>query len=777
MSDNKLQFRISSALKNLIGKELITNEYVAVFELVKNAFDAYAKNVEIIFENIYDEIIDNRKLIIKDNGKGMNFNDLNNKWLFVAYSAKTDGTEDISEEDVKDYRNKIKTNRVFAGAKGVGRFSCDRLGTKLNLKTIKDEPKPKIENLIVHWEDFEKDAKEDFININVTHNILSKNPYPELQHGTILEITRLRDAWDREKLLSLKHSLERLINPNQENDTRNFKIKIIAKDEIVNDKEAENERDKVNGSIKNFLLETLDLKTTQIVSGIISGGEEIVTKLVDRGKLIYEIKEKNPYYPFLKSNIVIHLFHLNRSAKYSFTRLMGIAPVQYGSVFLYKNGFRIYPFGEIHSDVLGIDRRKQQGYARFMGTRELLGRIEINDYLNIDDLKETTSRDGGLIKNVHYVKLVDFFFEKALKRLEKYVVDLIKWGEPSEDYDNKEIKPTDITKDILLLISNIAKEDDVIDVKYDAKNLAKILNDRSDENLPKTLKSVEVLADKTNNPELQKKVQKLVAQFREHQIAKKETEAELEKERVEKNLALKDVEQRVGENIFLRSITSTEIKEVASLQHHIERGTDRIERNLKSLKSAVDENSDITILHDYIDRISFEIKKISTISRFITRANFNTEAKSITKDIVEYINEYVNNVYSNYKDIKINNKLLKFSLVNDDNLDFITKFKPLEIVVVVDNLIDNSQKANAKSFIIKYDLDSKKNLNIHFIDDGDGITNTNLNRIFDFGFTTRNGGSGIGLYHVKKIVEDSGGNITVNNKMKKGVEFIIRLTK
>ena len=79
MSDNKLQFRISSALKNLIGKELITNEYVAVFELVKNAFDAYAKNVEIIFENIYDEIIDNRKLIIKDNGKGMNFNDLNNK--------------------------------------------------------------------------------------------------------------------------------------------------------------------------------------------------------------------------------------------------------------------------------------------------------------------------------------------------------------------------------------------------------------------------------------------------------------------------------------------------------------------------------------------------------------------------------------------------------------------------------------------------------------------------------------------------------------------------
>ena len=50
----KVQFKISSALKNLIGKELITDEFVAVFELVKNSFDANAKNVKIIFENQYN---------------------------------------------------------------------------------------------------------------------------------------------------------------------------------------------------------------------------------------------------------------------------------------------------------------------------------------------------------------------------------------------------------------------------------------------------------------------------------------------------------------------------------------------------------------------------------------------------------------------------------------------------------------------------------------------------------------------------------------------------
>ena len=50
----ELNFRISSALKNLIGKELITDEFVAVFELVKNSFDANAKNVRIVFKNQYD---------------------------------------------------------------------------------------------------------------------------------------------------------------------------------------------------------------------------------------------------------------------------------------------------------------------------------------------------------------------------------------------------------------------------------------------------------------------------------------------------------------------------------------------------------------------------------------------------------------------------------------------------------------------------------------------------------------------------------------------------
>src|SRR6266513_1688888 len=112
MSKPKDKFRVSSALKTIIGRELITDDFVAVFELVKNSFDAHARNVEIRFEGL---TTDDPKLIIKDDGKGMTADDIDNKWLFVAYSAKREGTEDDPTGKGKDYRDKISTERTFAG--------------------------------------------------------------------------------------------------------------------------------------------------------------------------------------------------------------------------------------------------------------------------------------------------------------------------------------------------------------------------------------------------------------------------------------------------------------------------------------------------------------------------------------------------------------------------------------------------------------------------------------------------------------------------------------
>ena len=209
---DSLNFRVSAELKNILGRDLITSPNIAILELVKNSYDAHASKVEITFDDDY--------LCIADNGKGMSKQDLIDKWLFVAYSAKSDGTEDIS------YRDKF--TRHYAGAKGIGRLSCDRLANSLILTTRSGESN-KTEVLYVDWASFENNKKTEFNTINIPHESLDSTPaFPQnFTTGTILEFRNLRDNWSRDDILRLKKSLEKMINPFSGTDD-DFQIEIIA---------------------------------------------------------------------------------------------------------------------------------------------------------------------------------------------------------------------------------------------------------------------------------------------------------------------------------------------------------------------------------------------------------------------------------------------------------------------------------------------------------------------------------------------------------------------
>lgn len=517
---SNVTFKISSALKNIIGKELITDDFIAVYELVKNAFDANAREVEIVFEGLKSE---NPRIIIKDNGDGMNDEDLKNKWLFVAYSAK---------KLEQDYRDKIKSNRIYAGAKGIGRFSCDRLGAKLKL-TTKKKKEDTWHVLDVDWTDFEKDAEVEFHTIKAQLTQSKNITIPKLQGGTVLEISELRSLdWNREKILKLRQSLERLINPHQENDVERFVVSLSAPEEIEEDNvlrktKPEEPWNIVNGPVRNFLFEALELKTTQIQLEIDRDGDTLITKLNDRGTLIYELMEHNPYKGIL-FDIQISLFHLNRSAKSSFTRRMGLPPVKYGSVFLYKNGFRVHPFGDVGDDSLEIDRRKQQGIFRFLGNRDLSGRIEING--RNPEFQETSSRDGGLIKNQAFAALKELFIEYALKRLENFVINLAKFGTQGEfpeliDKDTSEQRQ--LTFD---LIVKLTQSEDVVDIRYN-RDILNILENKSAESVTSLLKNLERIASEQENNELDKEIKRAKKQVTVLAKAKEEAEAETEKER------------------------------------------------------------------------------------------------------------------------------------------------------------------------------------------------------------------------------------------------------
>ena len=91
----------------------------------------------------------------------------------------------------------------------------------------------------------------------------------------------------------------------------------------------------------------MTIKTTLIESRLING--VITTKLHDRGEFMYEIQEINTFDKL--EDVTINLYFLNQSAKKTFSHRMGVPPVKYGNVMLFRNGFRVWPYGDQETTV------------------------------------------------------------------------------------------------------------------------------------------------------------------------------------------------------------------------------------------------------------------------------------------------------------------------------------------------------------------------------------------------------------------------------------------
>lgn len=763
---NKLNFKISAALKDIIGRDLITDDYIAVFELVKNSFDAHATKVDIIFENIHSV---NSKIIIRDNGKGMSIEDIENKWLFVAYSAKKDKEDgEVLEDRNYDYREHLNANRAFAGAKGIGRFSCDKLGRRLLLETKKNSPNSTYEVLLTDWEKFEENLKDEFIDITVLHETIEKSNF-DLLHGTVLEITDLRESWNRKKILKLKDSLSKLINPQDIDIFKKFEIYIHAKEELSNDEKENDYFNKVNGKVENFIFSTIELKTTKIKSKIDVAGTRLTTELYDGGTLIYKITEPNTFatndsFKNVKlTNCSISLYYLNKSAKMTFARRMGVPVVNYGHVFLYRNGFRVYPYGEPGEDSFKIDVRKGQGYNRYLGTREIIGHIEIFSDVEEEEVKETSSRGDGLKKTSTYY-LIEECFKETLRKLEKYVVDIQRWGLGIEDNPS-----SDLRERITDFIAKISGTTEILDFEV-SEDFFYILETSQSESAEAIVKNLSKIALETKNDRIIEQSQKAIDAFKKIKKAKEEAELEAIEEQKKANLATEQLRQQIGENLFLKSISTSDFKEVISLLHHVGIYAGTIDNNLKGISLRLQNNIPLSNqeIYDIIKKISFETKKILNIASFATKANFNLQTEFIEVDIVNYISEYIKNIIPSTL-----NKSINIALAPYTNKTYIKKIKPIELNIIIDNLISNSKKAKAKNLILEFYDTDRNSLEVKFIDDGIGILPDLINRVFDFGFTTTDG-SGIGLYHVKEIMNSLRGSTKIsNNAPNPGVTFTL----
>lgn len=792
-----LKFRVSAELKNILGRDLITSDNIAIFELVKNSYDAHATKVNITF--------DEDRIVIADNGKGMSLDDIINKWLFVAYSAKRDGSEDAS------YRSKFKRN--FAGAKGIGRISCDRLARMLKM-TTKSEESSTVETIILDWSEFENNQKQEFDEIPVKHaaTIVPFSFPDNSSTGTVLEFsglhTELNGEMNRDKILSLRKSLEKMINPFS--DTDDFCIEIFApqfaeSDNVLREKIEQNrpcyesltDKEKqdfanwgnsiVNGRIENSIVDILKLKTTQIESAIL--GDRIVTKLTDRGVEMYEIEERNRF-PKL-DNATLNLYYLNRSAKHTFTIRMGIEPVNYGNIFLFRNGFRIWPYGEYDDDSWGINQRAQQGYNRFLGSRDLFGRVDV-ETTKVDDFKESSSRDGGLIKTEASIELMEYF-TSIHRRLERYVAGVL-WGEgflrneyfqsndlalevrkklqESDKYSEDAsyaLKNIGSKIDFLQLVKNLVN-DNAVKVRYYNADLANIVSDVSASEILQAgfFEDFRKVAEKTNDAKLRSNLAVFEQQIDElrKQKAEAERKAEEEKKKAEvarkkaadeerkrkeeeekRQKAEKELNQKTKQNLFLLSTSSLDVDRILKYHHDIRIHSGTITNSLnRLLKLANKEYITKDDIIKYSELISRANSKIMAIAKFATKANFNTDGDDIVADIIEYIEQYINTVLPEFYDDK------KLECITNGIHKVIT-FKPLEVSLMIDNLLSNSFKANASFFSVVFRL-VEDYINMEITDDGIGIDQNIVNpdTIFEKGVTTTNG-SGLGLYNVSCYIK------------------------
>lgn len=772
----KLQFKVSAALKSVIGRDLITNDFVAIFELVKNSIDAGASKIAVVFDL---ENGANSDIRIIDNGKGMSFEDIKEKWLFLAYSAKKEGTED-------------RQTKVYAGNKGVGRFSCDRLGGQLELQ-CKTKKSPLVNVVNVDWGAFERSAEDLFSKIDVEYEESNTFDVPSefvpRQSGVAIRISDIRDAesWTRSKLILLKSNLAKLINPfGSEGDK--FTIEVRCDREAQTDKavldgaqESDDAPQIVNGIVRNSILANLEGKTTWLEARIDADGF-LCSTLHDRGELIYRVREKldSELVPLKKSGFSANLFFLNFAAKNSFKRMMGVRSRDFGSAFLFRNGFRVFPVGDEGDDYWGLDRRKAQGQRRFLGNRDIMGRVDVHG--SEEHFKESSSRDKGLIETPA-ARALGVCFWRCIKKLERYVVGVSWMDQLDKEFETSERMFLDGNRlRIIDLIEDLSSSKEVAVLEYN-RNIIGILSEKA-EGFEPSLSALRKLADRLGDDALAKQVAKAEAVLKraknderealalaEHEEkARQEAERAAEAARIEAEAAKSAYKEEKSRNAFLTSTGTRDKEQLENFIHQMIYFAGHNKRLIKNEIRAITtkQGADWTKVREAFFQLEEGIEKIISTSRYLTVANFRMISGKIRGDLVAFIHEHLTIMAPRFT------SGIEIEVIAPER-EFIMEFPPIEIGILFDNLISNAKKSRASKITFKLAIEGGI-LQILVRDNGHGLS-PDINapdEIFEKGFTRTNG-SGLGLYFCRDQVERLGGSIIAMPRgEQKGFEMLIK---
>lgn len=395
LNSGEFVFRPRARLIKTIGEELISNDNVAITELVKNSYDAGSPIVDITFTgNVKEKEItkrvgrkeiterqhyiekENASIVIYDQGKGMDFGTILHAWMEPATNYK------------KKEENK-NTNRKFSGEKGIGRFASAKLSSKLELITKQEN-----DNEIVVWFDWNDFSNEETYLDNVKVNWVIRPATEIKEHGTILKLTNLSDDWDEDKIGELRVALSRLLNPIVPNE--DFLISINLPNLIEKSLSGIIERPETLNRPNYFIKGSVSKEGAPLSVIFYSkkvGREEILDlpeklftsiKPYSAGPFSFEFKVWDRDSENL-SSIATETNSIIKNVKRDLDDLCGIS--------IYRDDIRVLPYGNQNNDWVRLDLRRVNNPTLRLSNNQIVGYISIGLETN-PELKDQSNREG-----------------------------------------------------------------------------------------------------------------------------------------------------------------------------------------------------------------------------------------------------------------------------------------------------------------------------------------------------------------------------------------------
>lgn len=696
---NVVRFSVDANLINRLGTELVARQETALSELVKNAYDADARKVKIQF---VDTDVIGGTLIIDDDGTGMDRDQLLDGFMRISSSMK-------KEKPVSDIYGRKK-----AGRKGIGRFAVQRLGNKLQILTKTPTAEESFE-VVFDWREYQATR-----NINeISNEINVVTPHTQ-NSGTRLVISDLKDRWSEAAIKRIYRYLEDVLQPVSDFNENEGKGEFVLE---VN--KIQNGRTKY---IQNDLLKIDDYAVATIWGEVDGNGMALISidskrlGLYHKENLSYDVNEDNRPFSLLR-NVRVKAYYflenyLPRGQKTAIQNYLRL----YGGIRLYRNGFRVLPYGEPTNDWLKLDfSLRQRSILPQHGNNNFRGVVNIDDSSGM--FEETSSREG-LFENESFIQLQNFVYRALLTA----VVRIAK--ERNVKITTSQNKIENRWADVDITVKNIAYSIDELDRAISANQAGSIVVRQPKELLEKAKKDLERL----------------------------KAERKEERKRIREEQTLLRVLSSVG------LTTEQFVHEIKYYLHNINNDINFLKRRLAGMADAADR---IGILERNFANFSTYVSYFdAVVAGNVNRALSPCEMRNVVRPFIEAMQP------------DATKSGLKFDMPVFYGYNLYTvPMHPSEWTSILFNFYTNSKKAikrarvkDGRIFITAGKEDGK--IYLEFSDNGDGIPAGDEVKIFERFYTTSAQtdidhvdainnvtGSGLGLTIVKDICTSNNGSV------------------